>query len=169
MINVNFWSILSKKADLLYLIETAHPDIIVATETWLDGSITNNEVIPENLNYKIYRKDRNDGYGGVLLAISSCLQSFPAPELDSAAEMVMAKISIQCCKDLYVSSYYCPHISDMSSLEQFENVLNKLRAFKKQPLIWIAGDFNAPYINWESQSLFEGSPYPSTHENSSTF
>ena len=59
--------------------------------------------------------------------------------------------------------------SDMSSLEQFENVLNKLRAFKKQPLIWITGDFNAPYINWESQSLFEGSPYPSTHESSSTF
>ena len=52
----------------------------------------------------------------------------------------------------------------MSSLEQFENVLSKLRAFKKQPLIWIAGNLNAPYINWESQSLFEGSPYPSTHE-----
>ena len=94
----------------MYLIETAHPDIIVATETciWLDSSITNNEVIPEDLNYMIYRRDRNNGYGGVLLAVSSCLQSFPVPELDSAAEMVWVKICIQGCKDLYVSSYVLP-------------------------------------------------------------
>ena len=164
LINVNCRSILSKKSDLLHLITTTNPDIIVATETWLDSSITNNEVIPEEYNYKIYRKDRSDGYGGVLLAISGCLQSFPVPELDSTAEMVWARISTQGCKDLYVSSYYRPHTSDMSSLEQLENVLNKLRVSNKQPLIWIAGDFNAPYINWESLSLLEGSSHLNTHE-----
>ena len=35
---------------------------------------------------------------------------------------------------MFHPTYYRPHISDMSSLEQFENVLNKLKAFKKQPL-----------------------------------
>ena len=143
---------------------TTHPDIVVATETWLDSSIADNEIIPQEYNYKLYRKDRSDGYGGVLLAISGHLHSFPVLELHFSAEMVWARISICGCKDLYVSSYYRPHISDMPSLEQFENVLNILRASNRQLIIWIAGDFNAPYINWESLSLPEGYTYHHIHE-----
>ena len=44
-----------------------------------------------------------------MLAIFSCVQSFPIPELDSAAEMVWARISIQGSRELYVSSFYHSH------------------------------------------------------------
>ena len=45
---------LSKKADLLYLITTYHPDIIiVGTETWLTNSIRDNEIIRKEYNVSL--------------------------------------------------------------------------------------------------------------------
>ena len=32
-------------------------------------AISDNEIIPDEFNYTIYRKDRDDGYGGVLIAV----------------------------------------------------------------------------------------------------
>ena len=78
----------------MYLINIYNPDVIVGTETWLNSSIKDNEIIPADFNYKIYRKDRSDGYGGVLLAISDHIASFPIPELQNDAEMVWAKVCI---------------------------------------------------------------------------
>jgi ABC-type Fe3+-citrate transport system substrate-binding protein len=44
IININFQSICNKKPDLLEIINSVKPDIIIGTETWLDKSIpsTNN-------------------------------------------------------------------------------------------------------------------------------
>ena len=53
------------------MLENHSPDIITGCETWLTSSILDNEVIPRN--YKLYRKDRKDGYGGVLIGIKSNL------------------------------------------------------------------------------------------------
>ena len=78
----------------MYLINTYNPDVIVGTETWLNNYIKDNEIIPADFNYKIYRKDRYDGYGCVLLAISDHIASFPIPELLNDAEMVWAKVCI---------------------------------------------------------------------------
>ena len=70
VVNINFQSIVNKKAALHEFIFTYKPHIIVGTETWLSPDISNNEVIPAEWNYNIYRKDRPDGYGGVMIAIS---------------------------------------------------------------------------------------------------
>ena len=51
------------------LINSEHPDIIIGTETWLTPDVLNNEIFPPKLNYIVYRKDRTDGYGGVLISI----------------------------------------------------------------------------------------------------
>ena len=65
---INFRSIMGKKADLLELISMQKP-------TWLSPEVSNNEIIPSDFNYNIYRNDRADGYGGVMLAISNQLSS----------------------------------------------------------------------------------------------
>ena len=66
---INLQSIISKKEIFWKLLENHSPDIIASCETWLTSSILDNEIIPDN--YKLYRKDRKDGYDGVLIGIKS--------------------------------------------------------------------------------------------------
>ena len=135
----------------------------MGTETWLNSSIKDNEIITADFNYKIYRKDRSDGYD-VLLAISDHIASFPIPELLNDAKMVWAKVCIIGCKDLYISAYYRPHIDDNLSLELLDSALYKLNVLNKNAIIWISGDFNAANITWETKSVRERSLYPLLHE-----
>jgi hypothetical protein len=48
---------------------SAKPDIIIDCETWLKPEIHHSEIMPPN--YTIYRNDRKDGYGGVLIGVRS--------------------------------------------------------------------------------------------------
>ena len=47
---------------LYYLINM----ILVVSETWLSPDISTSEFFPDQ--YNVFRKDRADGFGGVLLA-----------------------------------------------------------------------------------------------------
>ena len=66
---LNFQSIRNKKASLLNLIDSANPDLIIGSETWLKPTEHSSEFFPPN--YVVYRKDRPDGYGGCLLAVKT--------------------------------------------------------------------------------------------------
>ena len=81
----------SKKADLNCLFEVTDPDIIIASETWLKPSINSSEFLP--LNYIAYRKDREDGYGGVLLAHKITLMSHQL-HIDSPCKIVACKFNL---------------------------------------------------------------------------
>ena len=69
MLNINFQSCKNKKEEIANLLESANPSIIMGTETWLNSNIHSSEIFPSN--YDIIRRDRGDGYGGVLLAIKN--------------------------------------------------------------------------------------------------
>ena len=59
---------MNKKDGLGVLLDCQDSDIIVGTETWLTkNKQNNNEFIPDS--YEVYRNDRADGYGGVLIAV----------------------------------------------------------------------------------------------------
>lgn len=45
----------------------------LASETWLNGDIHDSKVFLANLGYELFRKDRKDGYGGVLMAVKQQL------------------------------------------------------------------------------------------------
>ena len=49
--------------------------IIGVTETWLNDSITNNEILP--IDFVVYHKDRVSHGGGVMLAVHSSISSKP--------------------------------------------------------------------------------------------
>ena len=70
VLTVNFQSIKNKKPEIEQIIESCKPNIIFGTETWLNDSISPYEYIPPS-KYTVYNKNRRDGYGGVLLAISN--------------------------------------------------------------------------------------------------
>ena len=85
------------------------------------------------MNYTLYRKDRMDGYGGVMIAVSKQIQSFPLPDLQTSCEILWVKLNFQKCRDLYLGAFYRPHVSDQFSLEQLNNSLNKLTNHVNNP------------------------------------
>ena len=87
------------------------------------------------MNYTIYRKDRDDNYGGVMVAISNCTPSIYISILDTCCEILWVKLSIPTCKDLYVCAYYRSHISDLDSLVQLNNSFSKLADLIRDPMI----------------------------------
>ena len=105
---INFLSIMSKKADLLEFISIHKPHIIIGSETWLSTDISNSEIIPYDFKYNIYRNDRQDGHGGVMLVISHQLSSWEVPTLKTNCEIVWAQIDLPSCNKLFVGAYR-PH------------------------------------------------------------
>ena len=86
---LNFQSVFSKRAEFWNILDATKPDVVFGCETWLKPSTTNGEIFSPG--YGIYRCDRKDGYGGVLLAVHSSLnnhQIITQPE----TELVVAKI-----------------------------------------------------------------------------
>ena len=69
LVNVNFHSIRNKQADVLNLIHSIQADVLVGTETWLTTDHLSSEYFPTD-QYGVFRKDRPDGYGGVLIVVS---------------------------------------------------------------------------------------------------
>ena len=55
------------------VVYTKNFDIICVTETWLNNTVFNNEILPTS--YTIYRKDRVNRGGGVLVAINNSIPS----------------------------------------------------------------------------------------------
>ena len=45
------------------------PDIIIGTETWLEDTISSNEIFPNDPGFDVHRRDNvGNPHGGVLLA-----------------------------------------------------------------------------------------------------
>jgi len=106
------------------IIDSAKPDIIIGTETWLDNTIPSTEFFPTNM-FNVFRKDRpsnnkNKSNGGVLLAITKDFISSEVKELQTNCEIVWAEINITGTKKILVGSYYRPPSDEGTSLEQLE-------------------------------------------------
>ena len=147
ILNVNCQSIKNKHHQIQNLVDSTKPDVIIATETWLDPTISNSQIFPPN--YNIYRKDRkvNTTGGGVLIAINDKCLSSEIPELDTDCEIIWCKIQQKGNKDLYmyICSYYNPKTSDSESMTEFETSVQ--RAAANNPCLLIGGDFNLPGWN----------------------
>ena len=112
-INVNCQSLTGKKGAWINLLHTTKPDVIIATETWLNSTIGNAEL--ECDSYNIYRRDRKSGnHGGVMIAVNSAITSTEV-EIKSEAEILWVKIQCVGHRDIYVAACYRPNIADKTS------------------------------------------------------
>ena len=73
VIVINTQSIMAKKESLWQIIDNHRPDVILASETWLKNDIHDSEIIPADFGFELFRKERRDGYGGVLIAVKCTL------------------------------------------------------------------------------------------------
>ena len=164
VVNINFQSILSKKAELHHLISSTNPDIIIGTETWLHDGIKTQEFLPDNLGYSVYRSDRKgtDHHGGVLIAVTKKMISDPVPELETNCEILWVKINLVGVNTLLVGAFYRPNMQDKKAIEELRLSLQGLN--RSNATVWLAGDFNAPHIDWTIPGVQQGSPQATSHE-----
>ena len=119
---INIQSVISKKA---FLESTDHhnPDIILACKTWLNDMVLNNEILPQL--YKLYRNDRVDGYGGVMIGVRSNLE----PQLLDAQpniEICTVSVCLSDGKQLILICVISPQIQTWSILKMYATVSLKL-------------------------------------------
>lgn len=132
---------------------------MIGTETWLSPSILNNEIIPNEWNYTIYRKDRSDNYGGVLIAISKNILSYEMTSLQTDCELLWVQITVNRGIKLLIGAYYRPHTDDQYSVQELNVSLQKLQEKITDAKIWLIGDFNVPNIDWNTMTLFRNKPH----------
>ena len=144
ILNLNFQSIKNKKAETLNIIDSYNPDIIIGTETWLNDSVHNSEIFPPN--YNIYRRDRRDGFGGVLVEVKADIVSDHL-DVEINTESVNTSIALEKGKQLIVGALYRP---PSSSIEYMDNMCTTRH---KKAIFWVGGDLNLPDINWTTQVI----------------
>jgi hypothetical protein len=134
MLNLNFQSIKNKKAETLNIIDSYNPEIIIGTETWLNDSVHNSEIFPPN--YNIYRRDRRDGFGGVLIAVKADIVSEHL-DVEINTESVYTSITLEKGKQLIVGALYRPPSSSIEYMDNMCTTLETLTTRHKKVIFWV--------------------------------
>ena len=163
VLNINCRSIKNKVPELHQMINQVKPDVICCSETWLKPDIHTAEIFPDSLGYAVYRDDRTHSQGGgVLIAVTRSLLSQEQPDLKTDCNVCWAKLSIPGSRNIYVGSFYKPHENDPNALSQLWSSLQKI---PKNSIIWLAGDFNMPDIDWSSEAIKNSCKFKTLYED----
>lgn len=136
-------------------VKSSSYNVIVLTETWLNSSFLNSEILDSN--WIIYRKDRDYNLsktsrgGGVLIAVHTSIIS-EAVDVDilSSTEIVFTKLKFL-NKQIFISSIYVPPSSNDDAYNNiFDAVLHVANMQNENDNILIFGDFNRPNLNFIS-------------------
>ena len=126
-------------------------DIICVTETWLNDTVSDSELLP--YNYSIFRKDRNDHRhgGGVLIGLKSTsfkdISVLPG-EFDNL-ELISLLCTTHLDQKFVLCCCYRPPNSDITWFGSFQNALNLVGSLGHR--VVIVGDFNLSQVyNYDS-------------------
>lgn len=147
----NIRSLLHKRDTFYSFLVDSDSDIVVLTETWLNPDIGDNETLPHNDLYKIYRNDHiNRRGGGVLLAIKKMLHSH-FTDSKSSLKIVWAALSMSSSVVLIGACYRAPD-SDHSFLKDPRDSFSHVIQLCPSNHVYLLGDFNFRLIDWEHMS-----------------
>ena len=88
-----------------------------------------------------------------MLAITNQIPSLEVPNLITKCEIVWAQIGLPNCNKLLVGGYYRPYTDDQLSIDELNLSICQLESQASNATIWLAGDFNAPGIDWQTMTL----------------
>lgn len=133
--------------------ESSNFDVIIITETWLNDSFINEEIL--NSNWTIYRRDRNFSAtnltrgGGVLIGVTNKLSTEPvSTQPTDFFEQTFFKIK-NGNKNIYIGVVYIPPDSDDSCYSEFIDIYNNILSdLKENDDMFIFGDFNRHNISF---------------------
>jgi exonuclease III len=128
--------------------------IICVSETWLNPSIPDTNI--ELPGYDLYRRDRDDGYGGVALYISKMFMSSELLDMRSdIVENIWISLTIGNMKVLTAVFYRPPNSERQHAqnfIEDFQHQIH-LAYMKKPHCIFITGDFNDRRYDWTNNHV----------------
>ena len=159
---VNINGLRNKSSNLQNVVDYTRPDVIIACETKITDKVYNAEVIPIGYQKDVFRKNRSDRGGGVLLAFR---EGFVVSKVDTPkheSESVWAQVSIPGQTPLYVCSFYRPPASGSNPLKDLEKDIQAINKKGNKHLI-VAGDFNCGHINWETSVVNPGATEAPAH------
>ena len=118
------------------MLEYCDPDIVIATETWLNPTIAEREVLPANYKF-VARKDRpNSSHGGVAIIAKHDLD---ASEVDTPATSEFVAASLN-CKDLkkltILGCMYRPTDNDVDYTQNLCNAVSVIKIQGSHHLAW---------------------------------
>ena len=124
-------------------MSTLIPDVICITETWLRENISDSALLLKK--YTAFRKDRLDGFGGVLIAVKSVLNPTLSETISYEQEALFVNVKIGGANYKIVCVYRPPSLNSTEN-EQFVNFLQE--RLRNSPNFVLIGDFNDPNIEW---------------------
>ena len=151
VLSVNLGSVNAKRESFWEAVDSSDPDVIIACETWLKEDILSSEIMPPGFNPPL-RKDRADGYGGVLLATKTGIIANEI-KIETKCEILATKLDIIKEQPLIIVSVYRPTNNDLPYAERLCEDLCKIAAEYPSATLWISGDFNLPDIDWQTESI----------------
>ena len=136
-VGLNIRSLLPKIDQLKIFVQNNNPAVISVSETWLDNSVTSNEVnIP---GYSIERKDRNRQGGGVCIYVRDNLSYNIRNDIDHEnIEGIWIDLLLPKTRPILIGSIYRPP-NQKDFLEKFKNI-SKQMDFTQETFIF--GDIN---------------------------
>ena len=146
----NSRSIVNKTRELEVIANSKQYDLIAIRETWLNDSISNNELLPSD-KYYIYRRDRElpSHGGGVMLAVGRSLQSVQRIDLEINAQILVCEIRQEAKKKFLCVVFYRPPSTNFEYMNCFKKFLRKASKTCILQLV-ILVDFNFPHVNWST-------------------
>lgn len=131
---------------------SSNSDFLKSTETWLNDSVSDEEVLADLPNFQPFRKDRKDKKGGgVIIAIN---QKFTCSlvNLSSDLEMIWILCSAK-LQSVLLGVCYRPPNSCPDFSNNLNDVLNEVTKKPPNAPVVLFGDFNFPGINWLNQTM----------------
>jgi len=94
-------------------------------------------IIPPKWNYNIYRKDRSDGYGGVMIAISKVIPSYKIIALQTDCELLWVQVMVGNGNKLFLGAR--PHVNDQHSIDELNLSLQQQNETAAGAKVWLVG------------------------------
>ena len=142
---------MEKKLQFFSFVELNKPDIIVGTETWLTKEMFDSELIPPELGFTVYRRDRSGQKGGrVIIRVGSALSSEEKFEFNPDCENLWVNLNLAGPKSVLIGVYHKPHEFDQHCLDELIKSLAMIKQTSSN--IRLTGDLNLPKIDWKSSA-----------------
>ena len=148
-LHLNARSVISKLTDLRRIVKESQTSVLAISESWLDSSITDEEIKIDG--YSLIRGDRNRNGGGVCLYIKNNIPHNRRMDLNtSSLESLWIDLLFPKTKPITVGACYRPpNSSIIESLNDLEAVISKINMDDET---YILGDFNINFGDNNSPS-----------------
>lgn len=110
---INCRSVINKVDEFTALLESVKADIVFGTESWLNPTIADSEVFPNE--FIVYRKDRPSLGGGVFLLVHSSLKLSRLDIDHDDVESIWCSVTLSDNSSYAVGTFYRPPNSDLKT------------------------------------------------------